>query len=195
MDRIGKEHLSGEAELLTVRDDLLLVGSAADKHHAEVKPFIQQFFQRVQGDTDALVPHHPSDEQEDRHPPGQVIVFCHFVDQVLRYPSLGEINAIGHNDILARVAELFQVLPRPVGNGPDLVAGRDILHQDLRRAFLQAFGADRVGDVDIELGVISEHQRHIQPGPYRACQHGGRDRAVTVDDIEVRLLQLCGNLR
>ena len=48
-------------------------------------------------------------------------------------------------------------------HGPDLVAGGDVVDQNLLRFLLQKLSLDRVCDVNIKLCVIREHQRHMNP--------------------------------
>ena len=54
---------------------------------------------------------------------------------------------------------------------------------------------DGVGDVDVELGVIGEHQRHVQPLAQHPGQHHGGDGTVAVDQVDMAALHLLHQLR
>ena len=54
---------------------------------------------------------------------------------------------------------------------------------------------DGVGDVDVEFGVIGEHQRDIQPLAQHPGQHHGGDGAMTVDQVDMAALHLLHQLR
>ena len=72
---------------------------------------------------------------------------------------------------------------------PDLVAGRDVVDKDLLGLLLQELPLDGVGDVNVKLRVIRKDQRHMDPVSQGAREHGGRDRAVAVDEIKVSFHQ------
>ena len=68
---------------------------------------------------------------------------------------------------------------------PDLVAGRDVVDKDLLGLLLQELSLDGVGDVNVKFRVVRKDQRHMDPVSQGAREHGGRDRAVAVDQVEV----------
>ena len=72
---------------------------------------------------------------------------------------------------------------------PDLVAGRDVVDKDLLGLLLQELPLDGVGDVNVKLRVIRKDQRHMDPVSQGAREHGGRDRAVAMDEIKVSFHQ------
>ena len=51
-------------------------------------------------------------------------------------PSGGKVHAVGHDDIIALVAERTQIFARAAADRPDLVAGGDVLHQRADRGLL-----------------------------------------------------------
>ena len=61
--------------------------------------------------------------------------------------------------------------------------------QDLLGLLLQELPLDGVGDVNVKLRVIRKDQRHMDPVAQSAREHGGRDRAVAVDEIKVSFHQ------
>ena len=52
-----------------------------------------------------------------------------------------------------------------------------------------------IGNVDVELGVVGEHQRHMQPLPQHPGEDRGSDGAVAMDQVNVTPLNLCHQLR
>ena len=69
---------------------------------------------------------------------GQVISRRHLGRERIGNPPLREVHAVRHDNILTLIPEFFQILPRSVGHGPDLVTGGDVLHKKLCSFFLQA---------------------------------------------------------
>ena len=180
----GKKHLRVQAESTAVCADLLFVISRAHKDHAKISAAVHQRFQGVQDDPDALVPHHPTHEQEHRQSGRQVIARRDLFHELVRHPAFGKIHTVGHDQIVPLIAQPPQILPRPPAYRPDLVTGGDILHQQSGRLFPQEPAFDGVGNVDIKLGVVGKDQGHMDPVPQGSGQDGGGNGAVAVNEIE-----------
>ena len=125
-----------QQKLVTVGFDLGAVGALADKNHAEIAAAVLQRLHRVENDAQALVPHDAPDEQEHRHTLRQVETRADGMGFFRLDPSGGKVHAVGHDDIIARIAERTQIFARAAADRPDLVAGGDVLHQRADRGLL-----------------------------------------------------------
>ena len=82
-----------------------------------------------------------------------------------------------------------------MADGPDLVAGADVLDEGVDGALLQELAPDGLGDVNVELRVVGENDGSIHHVPELPGQEGGDDGAVGVEDADALLLEPGGQLR
>ncbi len=114
---------------------------------------------------------------------------------LLRQATGREVHAVWHDNILSLIAQGTEIFSCTAADRPYLIAGGDVLHQQLDGGFLQLLAMDGIGNVDIELGVVGEHQRYMQTLPQHPGQHCGRDGTVAMDQINVTPLYLSHQLR
>ena len=89
-----------------------------------------------------------------------------------------------HDDAVPFVTQRMEILCRPLANGPYLVASVDIFQQCPLAALLKRFGANHIGNINIKLGVIGQHQRHVQHLPQFPGYHGRHDGAVCMEQAD-----------
>ena len=188
-DRTGEKAAVVQPQLFCIAADLRAVRALADEHHAEVDILLAQRFQRIQDDTDALVPHQPPDEEENRYVPRQIVPACRRSDGLVGHPSARHVHTVFHHDIVSLVAERAQIFPRSAAHDPDLVAARNILHQRTDSAPLQELTAYSLGDVNVIFCVIRQHERRVDHGAQGACQQARRNGTVCVHQIDLALCQ------
>ena len=192
-DAAGEEAAVREAQLLRVLPDVGLVHAAAQEDHPE--GLVPEGCQGVQNDADALVPHEAAHKEEAGDIFRQVIRSGDGPDFLRRQAAPGQVHAVGHHQVVSLIAQRPEVFPGAVADGPDLVAGADVLHQGADGALLQEPAPDGLGNVDVELRVVGEDDGGVYHVPELPGQEGGDDGAVGVKNAHPLLLQPGGQLR
>ena len=93
------------AKLLCKGFRVVLIGSAADEHHAKVVPLCGKLRQRFKYAAQTLVPDHSPHEHKEGYAFRKVKAHSGFCHRFLRYTTLWNVNAVFHNNIVAGVAD------------------------------------------------------------------------------------------
>ena len=188
-DRADELAFLVERQAVHVVLDLPAVESVADEHRRKALARVLQHAQRVEDDPLSLVPHHAPDEQIGREIRIEAVRSAHLVHGVRARAAFRHVDAVRHHEIVALVADRAQVFARALADHPDVVAGGNVVHDDLQRRVLNELQLDRLAHVDVELRVIGEDQRHIARFAHDAAQLRRNERAVHVHDVHRKGMQ------
>ena len=181
VDGTGEEDPVSQVHRFAVGLYLVKVSAAANKDHPVFLSLRLESRQGIQNDFQALVPHDPANKQIAGNVFRQVESSGGSSYGLLAHPPPRQVYTVMHDDAVPFVTQGTEILCRPLANGPYLVAGVDIFQQCPLAALLKRFGANHIGNINIELGVIGQHQRHIQHLPQFPGHHGRHDGAVCME--------------
>ena len=184
-DRTGETALLLQAEFLHVFFDILTVHTVSDQQHGEFLTAVLELFQGIEKDTDPFVPHQPAHKEIDWPSIGDAVFLAQSFRSFRAAAAFLEINAVAHNDVISLIPQFAQVLSGTFGNDPDLIGIGDILDELADGEILQDLRVDRPTDVDIEFGVVMQDDRSVDLFTQSPGQDHRRDRAVTVQDVDV----------